>query len=94
MACQHDRADLGEGLIVALKRPLSPFDTARFLLHGLDPDAEYDVTHLDTGATQRLPGRALLERGLEVHLPGKPDSALIVYRRRSQNRTKGVTPCL
>lgn len=83
MACQHDCADLGEGLVVALKRPLSPFATARLVLHGLEPKAEYEVTNLDTRETQRFQGSALLERGLEVHLPGNPDSALIVYRRLS-----------
>ena len=75
---------MGEGLVVALKRPLSPFDTARLALHGLEPGAEYEMTNLDTSATQRLSGRTLLERGLEIHLPGKPDSALVVYRRCSE----------
>lgn len=81
MVCQHDRADLGEGLVVALKRPRSPFDTARFVLRGLEPDSEYEVTNLDTQETHCFPGAELMDRGFEVHLPGKPDSALIVYRR-------------
>ena len=89
MACQHDCGDLGEGLVMAFKRPLSPFDTACLQLHGLDPCADYDVTQLDTRETKRVPGRTLLERGLEVHLPGKPDSALIVYRRCPDDVKKG-----
>ena len=76
LACQHDRADLGEGLVIALKRPHSPFDTACLILHGLNPKDEYEVTNLDTGEAQCFQGVTLMERGLEVYLPDKPDSGV------------------
>ena len=37
MAYQLDRPDLGEGLVVALRRPESPYESARFPLRGLEP---------------------------------------------------------
>jgi alpha-galactosidase len=81
MAYQLDRPDLRQGLVVALRRPSSPYETARFPLRGLDADAQYLITDLDTQATRRLTGGELMQQGLPVSLPRRPGSALITYAR-------------
>ena len=82
MAYQLDRPDTGEGLVVALRRPESPYETARYPLRGIDAAAAYQVTNLDTGERIDLAGRDLLEKGIRAAIASKPGSALLIYRRR------------
>lgn len=82
LAYQLDRPDLGQGLIVALRRPDSPYQSARLPLRGLAANAVYQVTNLDTGERTTRPGTELLRDGLEVVLHAKPGSALMRYERR------------
>jgi hypothetical protein len=79
MAYQLDRPDLHSGLIVALKRPASPFGSADLKLHGLNPAASYRVEFLDTKAQATHSGAELMNQGLRVSLARNPDSALIRY---------------
>ena len=81
MAYQLDRPDRGEGLIVALRRPDSPYESARLALRGLNPDRDYVLTDLDTGREHRVNGSDLSGRGLEVGIARKPGSALVTYRQ-------------
>jgi alpha-galactosidase len=82
IAYQLDRPDLGQGLIVALRRPASPYESARLTLRGLDEKAKYQVTNLDTGKRSTHAGKELLGKGLEVSLESKPGSALLTYERK------------
>jgi len=84
MAYQLDRPDLGAGLVVVLKRPLSSFVEAVFQLNSLEPAAEYETTNLDTGERSVASGRELMETGLRVRLVKRPDSALIIYDKKAQ----------
>ena len=79
MAYQLDGPAPGKGLVVALRRPESPYYSARLVLHALDPNATYRVTNLDTRRQADYSGSALSRDGLEVLLPGKPGSALLAY---------------
>jgi hypothetical protein len=81
MAYQLDLPEAGEGLVVVLKRPSSGRTSGTLRLHALDRNAAYQVTNLDTGKTEAVPAGTLLGAGLEVQLAGKPDSALVRYRR-------------
>ncbi|NLH71721.1 MAG: hypothetical protein GX456_01550 [Verrucomicrobia bacterium] len=83
MAYQLDRPDLAEGIVVALRRPASQFEAARFTLRGLDPKARYLVTDLDSGKTEELTGEYLANTGLRVAIQSKPGSALLRYKRQS-----------
>jgi alpha-galactosidase len=47
-------------------------------LKGLKPDAEYAVTSLNAGALTRASGRTLLQRGVEVSLPEKDTSEILL----------------
>jgi alpha-galactosidase len=79
MVYQLDRPEAGEGLIVALRRPQCLDESARFGLHGLDPEAIYACTDLDTKKTIRLKGEALMREGLSIAIASRPGSALIEY---------------
>jgi len=82
MAWQFDRPEAGEGFVQIFRRPNSFYESARLKLFGLEPQANYLVTNLDTGAQDRRSGRELLSDGLAVTLAGKPDVAVLAYRRQ------------
>jgi alpha-galactosidase len=82
MAYQLDGPAPGKGLVVALRRPDSPYLSARFILHELDARASYRVTNLDTKQQVTSSGTELLNKGLEVVLQKQPDSALLLYERQ------------
>lgn len=81
MAYQLDRPDQAQGLIVCLRRPRSPYETARLVLRGLEPTATYAATNLDSGVVQRLSGAELMGKGLPAGIRTQPGSALITYRK-------------
>jgi alpha-galactosidase len=81
MAYQLDLPETGEGLIVVLKRSLSEYTDANFILNELEAGNSYQITNLDTGEETTASGADLMAKGLGVCLANKPDSALIRYRR-------------
>jgi len=82
MAWQFDRPDLAEGLVQVFRRASSPYETARLKLHGLEPDATYDLADADTKAVRSLPGADLMNAGLEVAMKKQLDAAVFVYRKK------------
>lgn len=81
MAWQFDRPDLGEGLVQAFRRAKSPYESARFLLRGLEADAEYTLTDLDSGHTEQLAGHQLMQEGLLVTIRQRPRAPVILCRK-------------
>ena len=71
----------GEGLVVALKRPENKEGRKTLKLKGLDGEASYQVTNLDTKKSWTVAGSQLMGAGLEIELANQPDSALIQYLR-------------
>jgi alpha-galactosidase len=82
MAWQFDRPEAGEGMVQVFRRHNSFYESAGFPLRGLEREASYVVTNLDTGRAETRRGHELLERGLTVSLTAKPDAALLVYRKQ------------
>ena len=82
MAYQLDRPDRGDGLVVALRRPNSPYTIARLPLRELVPGATYRVTDLDSGGVREMPGAVLVREGVEVALSARPGSALVRYQKQ------------
>ena len=80
-AWQFNRPEQGTGMVQAFRRPQSADEMARFRLHGLDPGADYVLTNLDSGESQTLAGRPLLDKGLAVSIAARPGSAVIVYKK-------------
>ncbi len=81
MAWQFNRPESHDGLVQAFRHRESPFESARFLLRGLEPETTYEVTDLDTDQPQRFSGRELLEGGLAVTAKARPQAVVIHYRR-------------
>lgn len=68
-----------EGIIVALRRPRSPFPLAILRLHGLNPDRDYTFRDCEGELLGTANGRVAMEGGIEVELPEQPDSAVILF---------------
>jgi alpha-galactosidase len=82
LAYQLTRPGGGAGMVVALRRPESPYRSAQFQLRDLEPDANYKLTNLDSNQEWVKSGRELLTDGLGVELNTRPGSALITYERQ------------
>jgi len=80
-AFQMHRPDIGEGLVLAFRRQDSPFISAEFRLHGLEPEAMYAVDDADTRETRRQRGEELMTRGVRLTMETAPQSRLRFYRR-------------
>ena len=65
----------------AFRRPESPYESARFVLRGLDPEATYGLRDIDAKDTARIPGRELMGKGLLVTIPNRSGAAIILCRR-------------
>jgi alpha-galactosidase len=81
MAWQFDRPDLGEGVVQVFRRAGSPYETASFKLHGLAPDARYTVRNSDAEGATDMTGRDLMEKGLPVALPNRPQAVVFTYAK-------------
>jgi alpha-galactosidase len=82
MAYQLDRPDLGQGMVVALRRPESPYESVRLPLHGLQESRSYRVRDLDSKAESTHRAKELLTEGLALGLKSKPGSAVLLYERQ------------
>ena len=83
-ACwQMDRPDLGEGMLLALRRPASPFTSMKPRLQGLEADVTYELRDADTGEVLRIQGRELLEQGIRLDIEKQPGSKLYTYKKAS-----------
>ena len=78
MAFQFHREDLKQGIVLAFRRPNSPYISARLNLQGLDPEARYEVKFEDSGDEKTVTGSALCD-GIEVSINEAPGSQLITY---------------
>lgn len=78
IAWQFHRADLGESLVQAFRRPEAASETLTVKLRGLDPQQPYEIENLDGGKEVRT-GEELL-RGLELTLCEKPAAAVFVLK--------------
>lgn len=82
LAWQFDCPERGEGVVQAFRRGNSAEESLRVTLHGVEADTFYTLTNLDTADVTEITGRELLEQGVELVLPDKPKSAVLVYRKK------------
>lgn len=85
MAWQYDCPEIGEGFVQAFRRAECVYESARFKLRGLTPDARYAVTNVDTDETIHLSGRELLDKGVLIALTDQPGSAIMTYKRSDKH---------
>ncbi len=81
MAWQFDRPEAGCGMIQAFRRHNSIYESARLRLLGLEADAEYTFSDIDSGASGSHKGQVLLDEGLTVTIGDKPGVVTLVYER-------------
>ena len=81
MAWQFDRPETGEGFVQAFRREKCIFEVGRLRLHGLAPDAQYEVCDFDAEKPQRFSGRELTAKGLLVSIAEQPGAVVIAYRK-------------
>jgi hypothetical protein len=81
MAWQYDDDATGKGAVQAFRRGENAEQAITFKLRGLQPDATYEVTNLDTKHLSKQTGREMMEKGLPISITSRPGSAIIVYRR-------------
>jgi alpha-galactosidase len=83
MAWQFDRPEHGTGVVQAFRHAKSPFFSARFPLHGLDPQANYLLTDVDSLDPPRtITGQELLSNGLEVRMDNPRSARIILYQKK------------
>lgn len=82
IAWQFDRPETGEGYVEAFRRAESDYEVARYRLSGLDSKESYTLRNLDTGTELVMTGKQLMEDGVEVRMSERPDSAIIMYKRK------------
>jgi hypothetical protein len=76
-AYQFHRPDLGQGCVVAFRRPGCHYSAAEFPLRGVDPDAAYELEDADTGRRWRQTGADLMDRGLAITIDEQRGSSLV-----------------
>jgi len=81
IAWQFNRPERGDGIVEAFRRPRSRTETQLLRPRGLEPEAVYEFKDADLDFATRRLGRVLLDEGLPVNLPDRPQAALIFYRR-------------
>jgi alpha-galactosidase len=83
MAWQFDRSDLGCGAVQAFRRAECVYESARFSLKGLDPNAVYRLTDMDhPDSVTEKPGQLLLDEGLAIEMPTAPHAVILKYERQ------------
>lgn len=86
MAWQFDAPERDEGMVQAFRRPDSSYRSARFRLRGLEPEAKYRVTDMDTPAETEHSGRSLMETGLDVNIGEAPGALVIRYTKMGRRK--------
>jgi alpha-galactosidase len=81
MAWQFDRPDLGEGMVQVFRRKDCPYESARFLLQGLDRDASYVIQDLDNPLEIRMTAHELMDTGIPVIIKMKPSAVVLKYKK-------------
>jgi len=80
-AWQHDLPEKGEGFAMFFRRFQSPYPALDVQFHGVNPQAHYEVTFVDSAKTQNLTGADMMK--LRIEIPEAPGSALVTYKKVS-----------
>ena len=76
---QFHSPDKNAGMIQMFRRPKSIYTAVRVKLRGLDPEANYKLTELNSNQSQTGSGRELTEKGLVITMDDCPDAAVFLY---------------
>jgi alpha-galactosidase len=79
MAWEFVRPERRDGMIQVFRRVDSPYETARLRMRGLNANARYALTDVDTGRTRVENGRDLTNDGLRMTMPVARTAALLTF---------------
>lgn len=79
-AVQFNRPQNGDGMVEVFKREKSPYETADFILKGLDENADYIFTDLD-GGEFTVGGGKLSKNGFSVTIKQKRKAKIFIYKK-------------
>jgi alpha-galactosidase len=77
-AMQFNRPDKNDGIIEVFRRENSPYETACFMLRGLDESADYLFIDAD-GGEFTLSGKELMKNGLNITVSDKRKAKIYFY---------------
>ncbi len=81
IAWQFDCPERGEGMIQAFRRGQSIYESARFKLRGLSPEAKYRLTDIDGGQQfAEMRGKELMDKGVTVAVGEQPGAVVVTYK--------------
>lgn len=78
-AAQFDRPSEHDGIVQVFRRENSSYETACFLLRGLNENSSYLITDTD-GKECTLSGKELLQKGLKITIPEKRRAKIYFYK--------------
>jgi hypothetical protein len=85
LAWQFDLPERQKGMVQVFRRVGSNYESARFKLRNLIPEARYVVTDLDQpAAAKEVSGRELLEQGVLIGAPERPSARILTYQASTQ----------
>ena len=76
---QFHRPAQNDGLLEVFRRENAPYETACFMLRGIDENATYLFTDADGGAFT-VSGTDLMNHGLRITVPEKRKAKIYFYR--------------
>lgn len=77
-AMQFNRPGQNDGIIEVFRRENSPYETACFMLRGLDENADYLFSDADGGECI-VSGKELMENGFKINVPDKRKAKIYFY---------------
>ena len=78
-AMQFNRPYKSDGILEVFRRENAPYETACFLLRGLDESADYLFTDAD-GGEFTISGKELSQNGLKITIPDKRKAKIYFYK--------------
>lgn len=78
-AVQFDRPSQNDGIVQIFKREKSPYQTACFMLGGIDENSQYLFTDID-GGEFTVSGKELIEKGLKIEITDKRVAKIYFYK--------------
>lgn len=76
---QFNRPEQNDGILEVFRRENAPYETACFMLRGLDESADYFFTDAD-GGEFTVSGKELAENGLKLTVPEKRKAKIFFYK--------------
>lgn len=64
------------------RRPDSHYTQGEFPLFGLDAEATYTITDVDSNATMTATGRELMDKGVKITMENHPSAVLYHYEKQ------------